>query len=171
MKNTPIFYSLIRRICTEQTRLKIVCKCYPRKFQEIVATNPTQSIRLRFVSCNCDTERDFKGKEICRKVSMPRKSKHYSPTNTPNERVSQIYDENRAIPRKNSNTYTIKFYWSLSEPANYLYYVIASKVTMLLYREIKRKHKQLRGRGIYRTDGSLRSSIGRGSQRSFPGRQ
>lgn len=41
---------------------------------------------------------------------MPRKSKHYSPTNTPNERVSQIYDENRAIPRKNSNTYTIKFY-------------------------------------------------------------
>lgn len=34
---------------------------------------------------------------------MPRKSKHYSPTNKQNERVSQIYDELRVILRKHSN--------------------------------------------------------------------
>lgn len=69
---------------------------------------------------------------------MPRKSKHCSHTKHNNERVSQIYDEVRAIPRKSSTPYTrvlLKFH----RTSELFILCLVSKVTLLLYGERMKK--------------------------------
>lgn len=71
-------------------------------------------------------------------MSMPRKSKHCSHTKHNNERVSQIYDEVRAIPRKSSKPYTrvlLKFH----RTSELFILCLVSNVTLLLYGERMKK--------------------------------
>lgn len=91
---------------------------------------------------------------------MPRKSKHYSPTQKQNERVSQIYDELRAIPRNRSNPLHFKvFCWTLSEHQRIIY-AILYRLVLLQCCCTEKKTQAVKGNGgIYEADGSLRSSI------------
>lgn len=66
----------------------VVCKCYPNRISPVERRK-----RLRFVSCNCDTERDFiveKKKQISPLAARAKQGKETNKTQ--NERVSQILD-------------------------------------------------------------------------------